>query len=129
MAVTHRIVDTYSAGGRSSGGNTREYSGSQETYFEESIANGGTDVVVAFTLDVSACKSFFIISDKDITLETNSGSAADDTIALLANRPYQWDTESYDSFLLGTDVTALYFTNSSGAAATVKCHALTDATP
>ncbi len=93
----------------------------------EEVATAETDYELDFDLDVSLCKSFYLESDQDVTFETNSGGAADDTIALKANEPYVWHTQSYDSFLLGTDVTSVFITNASGSTATIYCVALFDA--
>jgi len=96
----------------------------------EEVATGETDFEITFALDVSACKSFYLESDQDVTFETNSGAAADDTIALKADEPYVWHSTSYDSFLLGTDVTTnVFITNASGSTATIYCVALFDVTP
>jgi hypothetical protein len=96
----------------------------------ETVSTGETDYEINFDLDVSACKSFYLVSDQAVTFETNSGSAADDTIALRANEPYVWHVNSYDSFLLGTDITtSVFITNASGSTATIYCVALFDATP
>jgi hypothetical protein len=95
----------------------------------ETVSTGETDYEINFDLDVSACKSFYLESDQDVTFETNDGAAADDTIALKADVPYVWHTDSYDSFLLGTDVTSVFITNASGSTATIRCVALFDVTP
>jgi len=96
----------------------------------ETVATGETDYELNFDLDVSACKSFYLESNQDVTFETNSGAAADDTIALKADEPYVWHTNSYDSFLLSTDITAgVFITNASGSTATIYCVALYDVTP
>jgi hypothetical protein len=95
----------------------------------EAIADGATNAQVNAAIDVSATKSFLIVSDQDVTVETNSGSTPDDTIDLVANQPYTWNPDAYDDFLLGTDVTAFFITNASGETATVQIEALIDATP
>jgi hypothetical protein len=95
----------------------------------ETVADAQTDYEINFDLDVSACKSFYLVSDQDVTFETNSGSAPADTISLRANEPYVWHANAYDSFLLGTDVTSVFITNASGSTATIYCVALYDATP
>ena len=59
----------------------------------------------------------------------SDGSTPADTITLVANLAYVWDTDSYDTFQLGTDVTAFYFTNASGSTATVYCYAVVDPSP
>lgn len=95
----------------------------------ETIANSTTDGLIVVNLDVSAVKMFWIQSDQNITLETNSGSAPDDTLNLIAGEPYVWDSTMLDTFKLTADVTGFYFTNSSGATATIYCGAVWDATP
>lgn len=95
----------------------------------ETVATGQTDSEITFALDVSACTSFYLVSDKDVTFETNDGAAPDATIALKANVPYVWHDDAYDSFLLTDDVTSVFITNASGATATIHCVALFDATP
>jgi len=95
----------------------------------ETVSTGETDYEINFDLDVSACKSFYLESDQDVTFETNDGSTPDNTIALKADTPYVWHTDAYDSFLLDTDVTSVFITNASGATATIYCVALFDATP
>ena len=128
MSFSHVHTQNIEAGGASiSGGGT--YSGSSQVRVSETVVTGSTDFEIVVGLDVSAVKSIVIKSDKAVTLETNSGSAADDTIALKANVPYVWNTDSYDAFLLGTDVTSIFITNASGSTATITIDAIVDATP
>jgi hypothetical protein len=95
----------------------------------EQVSTGQTDYEINFDLDVSACKSFYLESDQDVTFETNDGSTPDNSISLRANEPYAWHANAYDSFLLDTDVTSVFITNASGSTATIYCVALFDATP
>jgi hypothetical protein len=69
------------------------------------------------------------VSDKAITLETNSGGSPVDTIALAANVPYDWRVGNADAFRLGTDVTGLFVTNASGDEARLQIEVLFDNTP
>ncbi len=108
---------------------TQTFSSDSRTERSVSVANSETDYLVAFSLDVSGIQVIIITSDQDITMETNSGGAADETINLLANNPYIWYTGSYYTNLLATDITALYFTNSSGETATVDILVVHDSTP
>lgn len=108
----------------------KAYTGSLVTRIDgETVPDSQTDYEITVTLDVSAVKAFYLVSDQDVTLETNSGSAADNTLSLVAGVPYVWTTDSYDSFLLDTDVTSIFITNASGATATIDMLALLDATP
>lgn len=93
------------------------------------VSTGQTDYELTFALDVSACKSFYLESDQDVTFETNDGSTPDNTIALKSGKPYVWHSEAYDSLLLAVDVTSVFITNASGSTATIYCVALFDTTP
>ena len=103
----------------------------------EPVADSATNFVVAFVLDVSTVKSFYINSDQDILLDTNvdapNPGVDGDVINLKANVPYLWAAPSgvvldaYDTFLLTVDVTDFRFTNASGSTANIDCVALYDA--
>lgn len=100
-------------------------------FLDETAVGSGTNggvTEIAVAIDVSAVKSFWVKASAALTLESNSSSAADDTIVLKAGIPYRWNSDSYDSFLLGTDVTSLFFTNASATACTVSCGFVYDAT-
>ena len=95
----------------------------------EQITTGTTDGEVLFALEFANCTMFYLVSDQDVTFETNDGAAADDTIALLADIPYVWHTNSYDTFLITADIiTNVFITNVSGETASIYCVALFDAT-
>lgn len=108
----------------------KEYSGTGIALIDgETVANGQTDDEIIVAIDVSAVKAFYLVSDQPVTFETNSGSTPDNSISLLAGVPYIWTEDSYDTFLLDTDVTSVFITNASGATATIYLKALMDATP
>ena len=52
-----------------------------EQNVDVTVPGSTSDVQVATTLDVSALSVVFISSDKDILIETNSSSAADESIS------------------------------------------------
>ena len=108
---------------------TTTVSASQQIAIDEAIADSITDDDIIMSLDFSACVSFYIVSDQDVTVETNDGTTPDDTLALLADIPYIWHTGCYDTFLITADVTVLYITNASGSTANISIRALIDATP
>ena len=97
----------------------------------EPVVTASTNFVVAFVLDVSTVKSFYINSDQNILLDTNVDAPNPDVdgnvISLLANVPYVWHATDYNAFLLTVDVTDFRVTNVSGATATIDCVALYDA--
>lgn len=107
-----------------------QYTGTLVTLIEdESVADSQTDYQITVALDVSAVQVFYLVSSQAVTFETNDGSTPDDTISLVADFPYVWSTDSYDSFLLGTDLTDVFITNASGSAALINMWALIDPTP
>lgn len=95
------------------------------------IPDSTIDQLVLANIDVSTIKSIYMLSDKDITIETNDGDIPVDTISLKAGKPLIWNTDIgvYMASPLLTDVTALYITNASGAEASIQIEIIFDATP
>ncbi len=131
MSFKHSVTTEYFARGAKERVVSPEIEGTAELNINETVAGSATDQLIVATLDQSATKSFFIVSDQDLTFETNSSSGPTDVIALQANVPYIWTTElnSYNTFLITADITAIYLTNAGGTLANFKLRALTDATP
>jgi hypothetical protein len=129
MAITYRISRSFQ---RSSDliSLPVDVSSGQALELEESIPIGNDQLVGPFALDVSQVKAIFMACDKQVTLETNSSSAAAATIVLKANSPLIWlASDGYHANPFGaTDVTSLYVTNASGAAATLRIRILFDPT-
>ena len=96
---------------------------------EVSIPDSTSDMLVNLAVDVDKLKYIFLLSDQDLTFETNDAESPDDTINLKANNPYIWYDGSYDALKLTEDVTGVYLSNSSGATATLKIEGVEDATP
>lgn len=128
MAFNHTVSYTVVSGERTLDYD-KVYSGSGRLEVSEAVADGQTNKEITTNIDVSAVKSFYVVSDQNVTFETNDGSSPEDTIALKANVPYVWTTDSYDAFLLGADVTAIFITNSSGSTANIEMTVIQDVTP
>jgi hypothetical protein len=97
---------------------------------EVDVPDSTTDKQVALAIDVSEVDFLIFVSDQDITLETNSGGSPVDTINMKAHKPYIFlGDDDYNAFLLTTDVTDLYLSNSSGSAAVFKWFIVQDVTP
>jgi hypothetical protein len=86
------------------------------------------DQLHALVVDVSQDRGCFILSDQNLTLETNSPSAPGNTLTLVANIPYVWYTDKYDALKFTVDITALYVTNASAATAHLQIEFLIDPT-
>jgi hypothetical protein len=108
----------------------RAISKTAESYTEIDVAvpDSTTDLQVDVTIDYSQVKLLYLESDKALTVETNSGSTPDDTITLVAAQPYIYVEGDYHTLIIGTDVTALFLTNASGATANFKLRVLADPT-
>jgi len=85
---------------------------------EESVADSVTDQSHLISLDISTLQVFYMISDVAMTVETNSSSSPQETFTLTANKPVVWRTG--DTAIFAGDVTAIYATNASGSAGTLK---------
>jgi len=91
---------------------------------------GGSPVEVAIAWINSRLKSVLISSTQAVTLKTNSSSAPDTTIALVANQPLIWHISNYlTNPFTAADVTKLFFVNSGSTEAEVTIELLVDATP
>ena len=127
MSFSQTVAQSIRVGGQDVAQNNA-YSADSQTSVDVAIPIEA----VNFALDVSQIKALFILSDQDLTIETNNAGpdpAPDDTISLVAGVPLVWTHDSYYANLLTTDITALYVTNASAAAARLRIEALHDATP
>ena len=109
----------------------KTFSADSKSRLEQALTAGQTDLAILFPIDVSQVKFLMITCDQDCLIETNSSDsgARDYSISLVADRPYEWDEDSYDSLLLRTDVVTIYATNlSEDTAATLKIEVLHDPT-
>ncbi len=96
----------------------------------ETVATASTDTLINISFPYASVKSFFLMSTAAITVETNATDhAGGDTITLVANVPYIWTTDSYNTFKITANVTKFYITNASGATATIYCSVVHDSTP
>jgi hypothetical protein len=130
MSFTHTVTKSVITASGVVSDVSAQYTGSGTIEIDEVVADAATDFEVVASIDVSAVQSFIVISDKAVTLETNSGSVPDDTLVLVANKAYQWDTGSYNTFLLvSADITSIFFTNASGSDANIKIRCVLDTTP
>ncbi len=129
MSVTHTITEQVQTPGRLIIKSTTHTSDSVAALHGVQVADSATDFEIAIAIDFSAVKSFYLVSDQDVTVETNDGSAPDDTLALKANEPYVWHESSLHAFKITADVTSIFITNASGETATIDLEVVQDATP
>ncbi len=102
----------------------------QVNNIDASIPDASTDLEVTWEADISAMKTFMMVADGVITVETNSGSSADDTFVLAAGEPIVWSTgQGLVNPLTADVVTNIFVTNASGGAVALKIRMLQDPTP
>lgn len=135
MALTHATSAQVTVSGRTIKGNVNISSGNNKSV-DESIPDSSTDLLVTETVDVSTLQSIIMVSDQQITVETNDGTTPQETIILKANDPLVWrkggnqlDGSDYPAIPFSADVTGFFVTNASGAAAQLKMEILNDPTP
>ena len=127
MAFRHTIGRSWASGGLSLSA-SKAYTASAEYNFTEEIL-AVADTEVACVIAVAEIASIFIVCDEDILLEVNDAGGGGGSIALLADEPYVWHTDAYFANEFGVNITALFFTNTSGNTATVQFRCLVDSTP
>lgn len=99
------------------------------------VADGQTDEEHVLTVDVSAAKSIYIVSDQAVTVEWNDGAGTQGDMSLLANEPVVWwSTQVTDGGntinpLGAVDLTSTFWTNASGSTANINFQVVTDASP
>lgn len=131
--LTHTFVRGWNNGG-SSISKTLGVTSGAELNVDESIPAATTDQLVAFAMDVSQLKGLFIVSDKDLLVQTNDGTTPINTITLAAGVPFVWvngDAPLRDTAgaVITTDITRLYATNADATnAALLQVRALYDPT-
>lgn len=104
--------------------------GSRLQALDDTIPDSTTDQLVNLTFTLSALKSFYFLSDKALTLETNATDhTGGDSIAIQANVPLVWQSGGYYSNPFSQNVTKFYLTNTSGGTATYSIRVLEDGTP
>lgn len=127
MSFTHKVTEKVVISDRAVE-SLNELTAGSKLSIDEQIPVA-TDTPLAIALDVSQARSVFILSDRDITIETNATNAAGgNTLALKANIPYVWITNKYHSLVFTSDITIAYVTNASGGVARLEIEILFDPT-
>lgn len=105
--------------------------GGSEKNISETIPASSTDLLVAWTCDITALVALFIASDQDLLIETNESASGDaaDILNLVANKAIDWMEDDVMDHPFSEDVTVLYVTNSGDDDAQLEIRALEDATP
>lgn len=103
--------------------------GTGAVVIDESIPDSTTDQLIDCAFVLARLTAFYMHSDKALTIETNSSGAPQETIVLVANKPFVYVPGLGLPSPFAGNVTALYATNASGGAAALQVRALLDVTP
>lgn len=128
MAITHTLGIQYAAGNAVN--KSVQASSGQELSIDESIPDATTDLAVAFAAVRAKLQMFMMVSDRALTIETNSASAPGNTFVLAANTPVIWYAGCgvAVTVMFAADITSLFATNASGGVALLQIRALIDPT-
>ena len=94
---------------------------------DEAIAIAASDLDINVNFPVADMTGVVILSDQDLTLETNDGTVPVDTVVLVAGVTVIWFGSGAAPFL--TDVTSIFATNASGSIANLQLKVVYDGTP
>lgn len=110
MSVTHTITRSITRGGATKSA-SKAIAAGQEVVIDDTVAQSQTDLLYELTIDVSQLKSLYIVSDQDLTLETNADDhAGGDLLTLKANQPVIWQLNDACACPITADVDGLYVT-------------------
>jgi hypothetical protein len=120
--VTHSRTITYASGNTTYTTDSNSYTAGAESNINQTFPIG-TNVLVAFTLDLSQAKSIYIYSTTAATIKTNSSGAPDTTITLVEGQAKVWSSTDGAVNPFGTvDVTTgLYLTNAAETDLIISC--------
>ncbi len=117
MSHTAAKIVSYFVDGQQVSTSTFTYTADDQNNLSTVVPPHTTNFLSSFNITLSALRSMCMISDESLTVKTNSSSAPQETISLVAGKPLTWDTdESYPEPFAG-NVTALYLTNSGALSA------------
>ena len=125
MTFYHNVQSTVYATGLNVQ-TSKQYAGDVEAVIDVTVPASAVHQEIIVAIDVSAVQSILIKASNNATVKTNSSGSPADTITLDAGVPYVWNTDSYETFELGTDVTKIFVTNSAGTDMTFQLMVLSD---
>ena len=124
--ITHNVIMSYGTGGGSVVGNLA-VTGDTELNADVTLEASSTDINLDLDFAKANIQSCVLYCSAACTVETNSGSAPDDTIALVAGQPTICQNNTEALALFSEDVTSLYLTCSAGGTFSIRL--LLDQTP
>lgn len=134
----HTISTSYKSEGGTTVAKSADIEAELSINIELEVPASTTDMHVVVNVPYATLKSVCMTCTKktgdsgtftSMLVETNSGSAADDSFTITPTNGLIWSTGDPTANPLTADVTALYLTNSGSAVANFVLRALNDPTP
>jgi hypothetical protein len=122
LSITHKLTFAVSSdsGGTPLSGVQSEV-GDTELAFDNQYGASLTDQLQAIAFTAANVQSIMLLSDKGLTIETNSGSSPVNTIVLKPGTPLAWSKSAgYYANPFTANVTAFYITTTVAARLTGK---------
>lgn len=118
---TQVYATTIRAGGQSVVGESTTYEADLQHNINNTLAAGATSTE-SVDVDVSAIESFYIYSDKDITVQpmASASRTADGPFTIPAKKAMWWNTGRVENNPLTADFDGLRFHNPGTGVATIK---------
>ena len=117
MSTTHKL--TYAVSSDSGGtplSGTQSAVGVTEITFDQQYGASLTDQLLTVAFTAASVQSIFLLSDKGLKIETNSGTSPVNTINLMPGDPFVWDVSTgYYPIPFTANVTAFYITTTVAA--------------
>ena len=127
--MQHDLTYTWKGPGGQSIIKTISQVGDGEDNRDIDIPNGTSNLAVDYEIDISQLKMFVMVCNKALTIKTNSSGSPQETIVLVADKPFVWVAGAGIAIPFAGDVTTIFLSNASGAAAVLNIRTLIDATP
>ena len=128
VSTTHLVTINWKNGNNQILGSVSKSSDAEDNR-DVTLTASEANKEVAIAFDTADLISIYILSTQDVTLETNSSSAADDTITIKAGRPFFWQKDTGVDNPFSANVTTTFLTNGAASAADVQIRILKDGTP
>lgn len=124
MSFQHKISIAYTDGASAVSSEVVTVTDEAQVAYEDVVAAGASNVEADIAFNFGDIKACCLVSDKDVTIKTNSSSAPDDTISLTAGKALIWYEGARGTNPFTADVTKLFLSNAGGVNANVKVHVL-----
>lgn len=117
---THKVGVTYSNDAGTITSTTDTYLVDSEVNLDEVVAAGQTNKEYDISITQANIKTMVLMSTQPVTLKTNSTSAPQETIVLVANKQLVWTLDHIEAKFFAGNITKFYVTNGGSVDATLK---------